>query len=136
MKAVIVDIDGTLAEKGDRNPFDYSSVDRDTVKEATKELVNALWKDRYKIIILSGREDSCFGMTRAWLDSNMILFDELHMRKAGDRRKDSIVKKELYETAIKGKYDVRFVIDDRDQVVEMWRKELGLACFQADCGNF
>ncbi|MGH7203736.1 MAG: AAA family ATPase, partial [Candidatus Levyibacteriota bacterium] len=56
--------------------------------------------------------------------------------KEKDFRKDAVVKKELYETHISGKYEVLFVLDDRDQVVEMWRKDLGLPCFQVDYGNF
>jgi len=37
---------------------------------------------------------------------------------------------------IKGKYTIRFVIDDRDRVVQMWRRELGLPCFQVNYGDF
>lgn len=28
------------------------------------------------------------------------------------------------------------VIDDRNQVVDMWRKDLGLCCLQVDYGDF
>jgi hypothetical protein len=28
------------------------------------------------------------------------------------------------------------VIDDRNQVVDMWRMELGLVCLQVDYGDF
>jgi len=47
-----------------------------------------------------------------------------------------LLKKELYDAHVKDKYDVLFVLDDRDQVVNMWRNELGLACFQVANGNF
>ncbi len=60
----------------------------------------------------------------------------LNMREAGDMRKDSIVKKELFDQHIRGKYNVRMVIDDRDQVVDMWRNELGLTCLQVAEGDF
>ena len=33
-------------------------------------------------------------------------------------------------------YDVAGVLDDRDQVVKMWRNELGLTCLQVAEGNF
>jgi hypothetical protein len=39
-------------------------------------------------------------------------------------------------TAIAGKYYIEFVLDDRDQVVEMWRKEHKLTCFQVNYRNF
>jgi hypothetical protein len=57
------------------------------------------------------------------------------MRKRGDKRKDVIVKKEIYEKFIKDNYEVFFVLDDRDQTVKGWR-DLGLKCFQVAEGNF
>jgi len=57
------------------------------------------------------------------------------MRATGDNRKDSIVKKEIYEGIIKPVFDVKFVLDDRNQVVEMWRS-LGLTVLQVADGNF
>ena len=60
---------------------------------------------------------------------------ELYMRKQGDNREDSIVKEEMYLNEIKPKYNVDLVIDDRDQVVKMWRK-IGLTCWQVANGNF
>jgi len=50
-------------------------------------------------------------------------------------RKDVIIKQEIYEEHIKDKYDVLFVMDDRNQVVEFWRS-IGLTCFQVAEGNF
>ena len=58
------------------------------------------------------------------------------MRDDGDYRKDNITKLEMYNKHIKGKYDVEFVLDDRDSVVKMWRDELDLTCMQVDWGNF
>ena len=57
------------------------------------------------------------------------------MRKTGDNRKDAIVKREIYETHIKDKYQVDYVLYDRNQVVEMWRS-LGLTCLQVADGDF
>ena len=34
------------------------------------------------------------------------------------------------------KPNILFVMDDRDQVVSMWRNELGLTCFQVAEGDF
>jgi len=42
----------------------------------------------------------------------------------------------MYERLVPGTYDVLLVLDDRNQVVDMWRKELGLTCFQVDYGDF
>ena len=58
------------------------------------------------------------------------------MRKTGDNRKDSIIKKEIYEKYLKPmNYHVLFILDDRNQVVEMWR-EMGFTVFQVAEGNF
>ena len=57
------------------------------------------------------------------------------MRKQHDNRADWIVKKELFVDEISNIYDVKFVLDDRQQVVDMWRS-LGLTCFQVAEGNF
>jgi len=62
-------------------------------------------------------------------------FDELFMRPEGDMRPDNIVKAELFDTYVRDNYDVQFVIDDRDQVVDMWRR-MGLACLQVAPGDF
>lgn len=57
------------------------------------------------------------------------------MRPAGNMEKDSVIKRRLYEEHIKGTYNVAYVIDDRNQVVEMWRS-LGLRCLQVANGDF
>jgi hypothetical protein len=57
------------------------------------------------------------------------------MRVTGDKKKDSALKEEIYNKYIKGKYNVLFVLDDRQKVVDKWR-ELGLTCLQVNSGNF
>lgn len=57
------------------------------------------------------------------------------MRKSGDMRKDSIVKREMFDEHIRGRYNVNFVLDDRNQVVELWRS-MGLTCLQVADGDF
>jgi uncharacterized HAD superfamily protein len=136
MKAIICDIDGTLAEKGTRSPFDYTNVDKDTLKHAVVEAVRVFHNAGYKIIIFSGREDVAMDKTKAWLAANEVPYDAIYMRKAKDFRKDSIIKRELYDRYVRGKFEVLLVLDDRDQVVKMWREELGLPCFQVEYGNF
>ncbi|GGM15372.1 hypothetical protein GCM10012279_36880 [Micromonospora yangpuensis] len=71
-----------------------------------------------------------------WLAAQQVPYHELHMRTEKDNRKDSIIKAELYRTHVQGQHEVAFVIDDRDQVVRMWRHELGLACLQVAEGDF
>ena len=134
-KVIIVDIDGTVAEKTDRHIFDYKKVLTDSPKPEVIEVVNSLWKSGYKIIFLSGRPDSCFDDTYEWLRLNCPPFVKLLMRKTGDNRKDAEIKKEIYFNQIQPNFDVLCVIDDRQQVVDMWR-EIGLTCLQVAPGDF
>ena len=133
--AIIVDIDGTLAHMTDRSPYDYSKVSSDVVDGKIRGLVSLYRKLGCDVIIVSGRKDDCMLETEQWLDNNNIIYHALHMRTADDNRADYIVKKEIYDKYIKGKYNIEFVLDDRDQVVRMWREE-GLKCLQVAEGNF
>jgi len=65
-----------------------------------------------------------------WLRKHDLPIDVLIMRKGGDQRRDSIVKREMYDDLIAPRFDVRFVVDDRQQVVDMWRDDLGLPVLQ------
>jgi hypothetical protein len=57
------------------------------------------------------------------------------MRGNDDNRCDSIVKEEIYNEYIKDKYNVLAVFDDRDRVVDMWRR-IGLPTYQVYYGSF
>lgn len=91
---------------------------------------------RTAIIILSGREERWRPQTERWLKRHGISYDALFLRRSGDRRKDTIVKREIYDAEIAGRYAVRVVFEDRDQVVRMWRDDLQLPCFQVAWGDF
>lgn len=133
-KAVICDIDGTLAHMKDRSPYDWDRVDTDEVDPTIKNLLDVL-KDKYFIILVSGRDEVCREKTEKWLRGNDITYGMLLMRPEGDIRKDSIVKREIFENYIRDYYNIQFVLDDRNQVVEMWRS-LGLKCLQVQEGDF
>jgi predicted kinase len=135
-KAIICDIDGTLALINNRNPFDASRCEQDLVNEPVLNIVNQYAKAGYIVLLLSGRSSEHRIQTTNWLSAKGVSYDALFMRKQGDMRKDSIVKKELYESYIQGFYYVEFVLDDRNQVVDMWRKEIGLPCLQVYYGDF
>lgn len=132
--AIICDIDGTLAHMKDRSPYDWGRVDTDEVDPTIKNLLDVL-KDKYFIILVSGRDEVCREKTEKWLRGNDITYGMLLMRPEGDIRKDSIVKREIFENYIRDYYNIQFVLDDRNQVVEMWRS-LGLKCLQVQEGDF
>lgn len=135
-KAVIVDIDGTLAHMEGRSPYDWSRVREDSVDEMVRIASNGFYSNGFRVLVLSGRDGECYEDTVQWLLQNDIKHHALYMRAAGDSRKDSIVKRELFETYIQPFYYPALVIDDRRQVVDMWRHELGLTCWQVAPGRF
>lgn len=141
--AIICDLDGTLALFGDKNPYERDFIN-DTLNENVADILrvynnNSLYTKtiplQIKIILVSGRDGKYQDETEKWLFKNNIPYNKLFMRLGGDRRKDVIVKKEIYDNHIKNKYNVLFVLDDRNQVVNMWREQ-GLTCLQVAEGNF
>jgi len=136
--AIIVDIDGTMAFMNDRGPYDDSKVHTDLPNRPVVKLVNELRRMGAETLVVSGRQATpeCEAATKEWLDKYLVNTYRLFMRPAGDTRKDSIVKKEIFDSRIKDKFYIHFVLDDRNQVVDMWRKELNLPCFQVNYGDF
>lgn len=135
--AIIVDIDGTLAHMHNRSPYDESKVLSDFCDPEV--ILSILAEKEYlgrRVIIMSGRHETCREDTIEWLNKFNIPFDELHMRGADDSRSDDVVKYELYMQHVYTKFNVVKVFDDRDRVVVMWRKLLGLKVYQVAEGNF
>jgi len=134
--AIITDIDGTVAHmNGKRGPFDWKRVGLDDPDTPIIEALKAWKATGAQVIAVSGRDGSCQQETEEWLKAAEVPFDAIFMRPAGDFRKDSLIKKEIYENYIKDRWNVIMVYDDRDQVVEIWRS-LGLKCAQVEPGEF
>lgn len=131
----IVDIDGTVAQKGDRDIFDDSKLHLDTEIAEVGHVIRALWKNGYKIVFVSGRQDSCQETTVQWLkDQNLWMSDsEIYMRKARDQRNDSIVKEEIVLNELVPRYNVVAVIDDRIGVTRNFHK-LGMFVLNVNQG--
>ena len=132
--AIIVDMDGTLAIIDHRNPYDVSCCDLDLPNKPVLETV-LKWQSNTTIIIVSGRTDNGKEKTEIWLKKYGVNYQHLYMRKTGDMRKDAIIKQEIYNDFIRDKYNILFILDDRQQVVDMWRS-LGLTVFQVAEGDF
>ena len=130
---IIVDIDGTIALKGNRDPYDYALVAEDKPNKKVISVVMQLenWND---VVFVSGRSEICRNDTVRWLAQIGFEQPELYMRELNDYRSDEIVKKEIYAKRIFPR-NVLCVFDDRNKVVKMWR-ELGLTCLQVADGDF
>lgn len=138
-RAVIFDIDGTLADASHRlkhiqngsHNWDafFAEAANDPVIEPIRELAHLFDDQGYRIILVSGRTDKIRGITESWLEQHAIPYHELHMRSEGDYRQDFIVKSELLDAILAAGHDIHLVVDDRPSVVAMWR-ERGLTCLQ------
>ena len=145
MKAVIFDIDGTLADCEHRRqyvatkpknwPAFEAGQSADPVMSRVKDTLLDFYAKEYKIVLCSGRNDHTRDQTIEWLNRNEIPFDDLYMRTSGDSRKDNIVKSELLDQILAKGYDILMVFDDRQQVVDMWRQR-GLIVSQVAEGDF
>ena len=127
---VICDLDGTLSLLNGRNPYDASTCEEDGLNNVVYDLIK-----NENVIFVSGREDRFKLQTENFLNKYNVNYISLFMRKSNDFRKDSIIKQEIYDNLIKGRYNIKFVLDDRNQVVEMWRCN-GLTCLQVAEGDF
>lgn len=141
-KAVIFDVDGTLAKMVGRSPYDLEKCDTDIINPMVVDLARSYFRDGYAVIVVSGRESGTEeepyrykDMTANWLVDMFIPFTDHFQRDQGDSRTDMIVKEEIFWRDIAPNYDVKLAVDDRDQVVEMWRR-IGVECWQVEFGSF
>lgn len=146
-KAIVVDIDGTVALRGEREWWDYDRVDEDAPNEPVIDVVKLLYRSLLtteggvKVFVMSGRDDTCYHATLDWLAEHHVPCHALLMRDPtlvddkGNKLADSDVKEALYREHIENDYEVVAVFDDRDSVVKRWR-ELGLLCLQVAEGDF
>lgn len=128
----LFDVDGTLARMQGRSPFAWDRVHEDTLIEDVARVAHLLSRE-YPVIVFSGRDEVCFDATWEWLEGVAGLSPKaLHMRPTatnGVDLPDDVVKLDLFEKHIRGKYNVAGVFDDRLRVCRMW-ENLGLTLFR------
>lgn len=138
---ILCDLDGTVADmKGVRKPFEWDKVGEDHPRT---EIIDMLYGRAMRvghITFLSGRDSCCYEETKEWVEK-FIMDDpdchitwDLYMRPKDDWRKDDIIKYELFNNHVRGKYNVDCLFDDRNQVIRMW-SVLGIPNI-VDVGNY
>ena len=140
---VIFDVDGTLADASARQhhlkkkPKDWESffqgIADDKAIAPMIKLCNILYQSGVTIILCTGRREQDRNTTEAWLQQQGVQYHELRLRRDGDRRHDTIVKREMLSGLDHNR--ILFVVEDRRSVVDMWRAE-GLTCLQCAPGDF
>lgn len=145
VKCILFDLDGTLCDVEHRRkyvqiePKNWDAFNSACVLDGPNLhvlYIHNLIKDfGHKIIYCSGRAGEYRPQTLEWLKKIGVSDPDLRMRKEKDRRSDDIVKKEILDSILEDGFDPIFAVDDRDQVVRMWR-ENGVPCFQCNYGDF
>ena len=142
---IIFDIDGTLATvpqtmidclaDSPRNWDKFYRIAAQTKPiHATCTILKTLALSGKHIVFMTGRDAKHREMTEHWLHRHGLWAEHsiLFMRPEGDRRDDSVIKRELSAPFVT---QIELVFEDRDRVVNMWR-ELGIPCFQVAKGDF
>lgn len=138
--AIVVDIDGTLALHKTRSPFQWDKVLEDEQNWNVCQLYRILDTFAFdnnrslKMIICSGRDGVCKKETEEWLAYYGLRYDEFYIRTQGDNRPDFEVKTEFIKD-ISSRYNILVCIDDRQQVVDCYRR-LGFCVAQIAYGDF
>jgi hypothetical protein len=131
---------GTIRDPNFRpnwDAFHKACVD-DMPIETTVHLVESLLEadPARELWIVSGRSGKVYDETVVWLNTHLDRYDRLVMRPAGDYTKDDVLKETwLLDGTLPPLEDILCVFDDRDRVVQMWRRH-GLTCYQVAEGDF
>lgn len=146
--AIICDLDGTMCNIDHRLHFVKKNVEGrkpnwagfnraikdDTINGWCAEIIRHFSGD-HEIVYASGRDETTREASEKVLKDNGLWFGHLFMRSAGDHRPDNIIKEIILDFDILPQFEPKFVIDDRQQVVDMWRKR-GFVCLQCAKGDF
>lgn len=75
----------------------------------------------YAVVIVTAREAKWFDLTSQWLSEQGVEYDALLMRPRSDFRPDTVIKVEIARQ-IWERYYPRLAIDDRLDIVKVWRQ--------------
>lgn len=139
---VLIDLDGTMLNNEHRQhhmktsppswgPF-FAAMDLDTAYQPVRWLANLIFMhSAVDVILVTGRPSQYHKATLEVLHDEGCNFTALIMRAQTDNRSDVAVKLDMLEgIKLQGLKPI-LVIDDRPEVVAMWRQQ-GILCLQAD----
>lgn len=138
MKCYIFDLDGTLADDRwrwhhveQRQDWDayYAECVGDKPIQHVLAVALALKDAGFAICVVTGRSEQIRQDTEDWLLRNGLLYQELIMRKRGDKRRNSELKVEALHTLRAKGYEPLMAFEDLEPAVQAWRAA-GLPCAQ------
>lgn len=131
IRCIICDIDGTIANDEHRQhylqntPRDwtgyFNAMNDDKPISYTIRLLSILGEGDDQIILATGRPETHREITHDWMELHKVGYDLMLMRKEHDFRPDYIIKKEMLEYLRAHDYEPWLAIEDRPEVVTMWR---------------
>lgn len=158
-KAFCVDLDGTLCNidhrlhyvrdgKKDWKGF-FKDISKDTINLWCKTIIKAFhYGYPVQLIYCSGRGSEYRNETIQWLKDNDVYWEcvsttdlgtpkdiHLYMRQEKDYRQDFVIKEQILDFELLTRFDILFAIDDRQQVVDLWRRR-GITALQCAKGDF
>jgi len=144
-RIIVCDLDGTLCDVAHRRhlvdgsqvkdwDLFYDSCDRDVPHWDILDLLHVLHQ-KFNVVYVTGRVERVRQKTEAWLRRHYAPYGPVFMRPDGDHRQDYVLKQEIASREGLTRHTVFLALDDRFQVVEMWRG-LGIRCLQVAKGDF
>lgn len=144
IKAIIVDIDGTLSDdrwrrhlvaSGQATWDDIHTMSKyDAPNKWCLDIIDAMHNKGYKIVFVTARNEKYRQDTLNWLNANVVCNYELFMRPELDTSDDWIIKKNLYHSEVEPTHEIEFCLEDKGSVASMWR-DIGLVCLHCDGRN-
>jgi len=148
VNCIIFDVDGTLSDPSHRlhwirhSPKNWAAFNRGIPNDPPNNDIIWMLKTFHKagstILIATGRGEENRTVTENWLrDVAGVegLYDKLYMRPHRDYRSDDVIKSEILDQMFAEGYDPTMCVDDRQQVVDMYRGR-GLRVLQVAPGDF
>jgi hypothetical protein len=133
-KAVVSDLDGTLAFLGDRDPYrEQHNLMQDTLNINLKKVLDLYTSDGHELIILTGRWESYRHLTNQWLAKHGLVVDDnlLFMRPMSNYDTGPRLKQWYLENILQNQYAITIAFEDMYQIAKMFRKH-DIPCWQVN----
>jgi len=132
MKAVIFDVDGTLADVSSIRHHlarpsgmkDFESFHSESINvpphEHVVRMLREFKREGHAILVVTARQEKWLWHTLLWMDENAIPHDHLFMRANGDFRPDFVIKRDIFNRISKAGFDVKHAVDDNPAIITLW----------------
>ena len=142
---VIFDVDGTLMDiehrrvhlqngNNDWEAFN-NAMEHDIPNFQIMQIAKEMSDNGHEIVICSARNERHREITESQITNCGVNFGHCFLRGDDDFRPDEVFKQDVLDALIAQDWKPDLVFDDRNKVVDMWRRN-GLVCVQVAEGDF